>query len=212
VVRKDVAMRATGLTVEAAILIALAAGCDATGPDATGPSGGTVEIRTLHNTYRPLDLVIVHVTNRLQEPIFNDLCGGEIEGRGFPELGWNGSYGTGRVCMFDPEPQPIRIDPGETIRDSLHVNHVSYVGEWRFNLLLRDAQGAVLPEHLRVSNTFLVLGYWHPRLRPQVICRRAAWTQLLRWCGSECLAVCRAYHQCRATSGCTWHSELPPWW
>jgi hypothetical protein len=119
-----------------------------------------IEIRTLQAVYQPLDLAVAHITNHSGAPVFRDLCSGHIEGRRAPDDEWNGSFGSGRACALPagiPPPAPQRIEPGETVSDTLPINGNSYAGEWRFQYYLRDADGDLLPLDERISNVFRVV-------------------------------------------------------
>lgn len=139
----------------------LLAGCGGifTGVD-TVDSMPQVEIRTLKSVYRPLELAVAVIHNAGAEPIFRDPCAGHIEGRRTPNDPWNGSYGSGRACALtggQEYPKPVRIGPGESMSDTLHINSLAYEGEWRFQFQLFDARGKLLPLEQRVSNVFQVV-------------------------------------------------------
>lgn len=118
-----------------------------------------LSIRTERSEYRPLEWIVVTTRNVAGTPVYDDHCGGEVQGLEF--LGrWNASYGTGRACLW-PDPAKWRsysvvIPPGAVHVDSFHVNGRAYAGTWRVELRLRDESGALLPEEQRVSNTFRV--------------------------------------------------------
>ena len=137
--------------------------------DATGPAslvGPAVTVRTERTAYRPMDLVTITTTNNSSRTVWDDHCGGELQGLEY--LGrWNGSYGSGRACVDlrgadDWRARAIPIPPGGTHVDVLHVNGSAYTGTWRAELLLRDDAGRLLPSLRRTSNTFRVTGDWSP--------------------------------------------------
>ena len=93
-------------------------------------------------------------------PVFRDLCSGGIEGRHTPAEPWSGSYGSGRACILLPGfplPQRQRIGPGELVTDALPINGDAYVGEWRFQYFIYDADSHLLPLSDRISNVFQVV-------------------------------------------------------
>ncbi len=149
-------------------------------PPAAGPAAGASRVRFPHldgrasdtcrprvradrESYRPLDMVVVTTTNRSRRTVYDDHCGGEVQG--FEYLGeWNASYGMGRGCDW-PDPaawrtHSVAIPPGATHVDTLHVNGRAYTGTWRVVLTLRDTAGAPLPEGRGISNTFRVRSGW----------------------------------------------------
>ena len=126
---------------------------------------GTVGIRVDRAQYRPADPVIVTITNRSGRTIYDDHCGGEVQGYEYLQR-WNGSYGMRRLCSALELPYPrtpiIAIPHGATARDTLFVGSTAYTGTWRVMLELRDEANAALPEDQSVSNTFRVQGLWAP--------------------------------------------------
>jgi hypothetical protein len=148
------------------VLIVLACAISACG--GTGePSapGGPISVRTDRSDYRPLDVVLVATTNRTGRTLYDDHCGGEVQG--FEYLGrWNGSYGSARACLAldadDRRASRVAIPPGATHLDTMYVNGRAYTGTWRVALDLLDEDGAPLPEERRVSEPFRVHGDWRP--------------------------------------------------
>jgi len=130
--------------------------------DGTAPALalGLVNVQAARTEYRPMDLVVVTTTNRSDQVVYDDHCGGELQG--FEFLGrWNGSYGAARACA-DVETEQltnhrVAIPPGATHVDEFHVNGQAYAGSWRVELLLSDAAGRLLPQSARVTNTFRVV-------------------------------------------------------
>jgi len=57
-----------------------------------------VEVVALAQTVHPLDPVVARITNRSTEVVYENLCGGALEGYGYVPGEWNGSYGYGRAC------------------------------------------------------------------------------------------------------------------
>lgn len=135
--------------------------------DATGIGGepGNVTIQTDRADYRPMELIVVTTINRSGRTVYDDHCGGEVQG--FEYLNrWNASYGAGRGCV-DHDPRNWRLHSAPirdraTHVDTLHVNGQAYSGTWRVQLYLRDEAGDPLPEDQRTSNTFHVVGTWLP--------------------------------------------------
>ena len=131
--------------------------------DGTAPafSLGLVSVQAARTEYRPMDFVVVTTTNRSNQVVYDDHCGGEMQG--FEYLGrWNGSFGSGRACAEVGTGQPmdhhlVAIPPGATHVDELPVNDRAYAGTWRVELLLRDAAGRLLPERARITDTFRVV-------------------------------------------------------
>ena len=124
------------------------------------PSRLDVEIRTAQAVYRPLDLAVARIANHSGVIVFRDLCSGQIEGRRSAADEWNGSYGSGRACALPAGvryPEPQRIAPGESVSDTLPINADAYAGEWRFQYILYDEDGDLLPLEKRNSNVFRVL-------------------------------------------------------
>jgi hypothetical protein len=124
-----------------------------------------VTTRTDGSEYRPGQVIIVTTVNRSDGVVYDDHCGGEVQG--FELLGeWNASYGVGRGCLdVDPadwRARSIPIPRGSLHADTFHVNGLAYTGTWRVRLDLRDAGGELLPDSRSVSNTFHVKGAWSP--------------------------------------------------
>jgi len=145
--------------IRAAACLALLGCADSTGPGSlVGPA---VTVRTERAEYRPLELVAVTTTNSSSRTIWDDHCGGGMQG--LEHTGdWNGSYGSGRACMdIGPGPadwrmRSVPIPPGGTHVDALPVSGQAYAGTWRVALTLRDDAGRLLPIQRRASNTFRV--------------------------------------------------------
>jgi len=143
----------------------IAAGALACG-DAAGPEfGQEITIQTNSSDYEPGQLIIVTTTNRSDHVVYDDHCGGEVQG--FEFLGrWNASYGAMRACyLFDragAHALEVPIPGGSTHADTFHVNGQAYSGTWRVRLYLRGENGVSIPESQAVSNTFRVGGTWSP--------------------------------------------------
>lgn len=151
----------TPLAVLAAATV-LNAGCT----ESTKPADRLIEVLSDRQSYRaqPPELVVITTRAAIADTIFDDHCGGELQG--FEYLGrWNGSYGGGRVCLRG---QPIAgrdripIPPGTVHMDTFHVNDRAYTGTWRVELNLRDRDGVLFPLEQRISNTFRIEGTWTP--------------------------------------------------
>jgi hypothetical protein len=146
-------------------LISLAAlGCH----DTTAPAAGDrrVTVRTDHIVYRPLELVVVTTVNRTGAVVYDDHCGGEVEGYEFLKQ-WNASYGMARIGFdFDTTTDwrlhSIAIPVGAAHVDTMFVNDRAYTGTWRVTLYLRDESGTALAQDQRTSNTFHVNDTWIP--------------------------------------------------
>lgn len=144
------------------IIAAVLPACDSapTARNEVDESRLDIEIRTLQEAYRPLDLAVARITNRSDVPVFRDLCSGQIEGRRTAADEWNGSYGSGRACAVPagrPYPESQRVAAGETVTDTLPINSEAYEGEWRFQYFLYDDDGDLLPLEARISNVFRVV-------------------------------------------------------
>jgi hypothetical protein len=131
----------------------------ACGDGGAGPGSQSVAVRTERAEYRPGNLVVVTTTNRSGRTIYDDHCGGEVQGYEYLEE-WDANFGAARVC-WEPVPA-VAIPPGTAHVDTLGVNGQAYTGTWRVELRLLDDAGAPLPEAQRVSNTFRVRGTWAP--------------------------------------------------
>lgn len=135
--------------------------------DTSGPQveHGQVVIRTGATTYQPVQLVVVTTTNLSGHTIYDDHCGGEVQGYEFLHR-WNASYGAARACV-DVDARDWRAHsaaiPGNSIHvDTFHVNSRAYSGTWRVRLDLWNEIGMPLPEAQSTSNTFQVHGTWSP--------------------------------------------------
>lgn len=135
--------------------------------DSSGPqsAAGEIAIRTDRTEYEPNQLIIVRTTNRSGRLVYDDHCGGEVQGFEFLKK-WNASYGAARGCFnFDPgewQRRSIAIPNGSVHVDTFHVNGRAYTGTWRVQLYFRDEVGELLPENQSVSNAFRVNGTWSP--------------------------------------------------
>lgn len=135
--------------------------------DNTGPqvADREITIRTERSDYRPNELIIAQTTNRSGRLLYDDHCGGRVEG--YELFGeWNASYGMARGCrLYGPDDwreTSIAIPDGTVHVDTLHVNGRAYTGTWRVRLLLRDESGARLSDGQSISDTFRVSGTWSP--------------------------------------------------
>jgi hypothetical protein len=145
-----------------------ALGCrGSSGPGSLPPAapGASVRILTDRTEYRPTERVIVTTTNLTGRAVFDDHCGGEVQGFEYLQR-WNASYGMGRGCLSrDPggwRQRSVPIAAGGTHVDTMHINGQAYSGTWRVQLLLLDEAGEPLADAHRVSNTFRVRGGWTP--------------------------------------------------
>ncbi len=147
------------------MLLACAAAAGCRGAAESGVPDGRVGVRVDRGSYRPLDMVVVTTTNRSPRTVYDDHCGGGIEGFEYLKR-WNGSFGAGRGCTEPGEgggwAHDVAIAPGAAHRDTLFVSAQAYTGTWRAALSLRDGAGALLPEPERTSGTFRVQGAWAP--------------------------------------------------
>jgi hypothetical protein len=120
-----------------------------------------VRVEALAPSYRPLDPAVARITNQSPVTVYENLCGGLLEGYGYVPGEWNGSYGTARVCYESsdriPGPNFRPISPGSSVDITLPINDSAYAGQWRFNVDLRDAEGDVLPLAQRASEPFEVI-------------------------------------------------------
>jgi hypothetical protein len=143
------------------VLTVAAVGCH----DAAAPRDEPLAIRTDRLEYRAGEPVVVTTTNRTGRTVYDDHCGGEVQGYELVKE-WNGSFGFTRYCIF-PDPAAWRtysvaIPDGATHVDTLSGNVDEYSGTWRVQLALRDETGAALPEARRTSNTYRIRGTWTP--------------------------------------------------
>ena len=118
-----------------------------------------VSVEALATVVHPLDPVVARISNNSGVTIYESLCGGQIEGWGYVPGKWNGSYGSGRGC--DLESLTLKrnyraIQPGATVLDTFYINSRAYAGQWRFNFVLQDPNGDLLPLEKRVSQAFTV--------------------------------------------------------
>jgi hypothetical protein len=120
-----------------------------------------VEVIALAQVAHPNDPVVARISNGSSEVLYENLCGGQLEGFGFVPGEWNGSYGYGRVCMYDSRENGTSglrpIQPGASVLDTFYVNDQAYAGSWRFNFDLQDRDGDLLPLERRVSQPFEVV-------------------------------------------------------
>ena len=130
----------------------------------TGLVPHSITVQTDRTEYLPVQMIVVTTLNQSGLVIYDDHCGGETQGFEFLQR-WNGSYGEGRMCMdsWSSLANPgVAIPSGTLHSDTFYVNNQSYTGTWRVNLALRNSKGELLPESLRISNAFRVLGNWTP--------------------------------------------------
>ena len=119
-----------------------------------------VQVTASASSYRPLDPAIARITNLSSVTVYENLCAGQIEGFGFVPGEWNGSYGSGRACIYSghiPGPGFRPIAPGSSVEDTLHINGEAYAGRWRFQFDIYDSDGDLLPLEQRVSEPFEVV-------------------------------------------------------
>lgn len=120
-----------------------------------------IEVVALAQVAHPNDPVVARISNGSNEVVYENLCGGQLEGFGFIPGEWNGSYGFARVCLYDRgehgTPGLRGIQPGASVLDTFYVNDQSYAGSWRFNFDLEDRDGDLLPLEHRVSQPFEVV-------------------------------------------------------
>src|SRR5215207_297373 len=88
-----------------------ALGC-ATAPEDASPP---VTVRTQHTAYRPVELVVITTTNPTGATVYDDHCGGEVQGYEFLKR-WNASYGVAGGCRdidaTDWRSRSVAIPPG----------------------------------------------------------------------------------------------------
>ena len=134
---------------------------DAPGEGAIDEAGIAVRVEADRGRYRPLDPVVVRITNQSDHTVFENLCAGELEGYGFVPGEWNGSYGEARVCYVDPGVPPDgwgyrSIPPASSVVDTFFVNSQAYEGQWRVRLDLRDIENDSLPLNRQMTPAFRV--------------------------------------------------------
>ena len=151
-------------TALVAALLAIAA-CSDAAPRVVEPEvGGTIDvsITTERSAYKAGDILLVRTTNRGTGMLYDDHCGGAVEGFEFLKE-WNGSYGVSRICNKmiprDNSDMVHPIPPGTTHVDTLHVSAFAYTGTWRARLSILDGRRQPLPDSLRVTDTFQVAGW-----------------------------------------------------
>ena len=119
-----------------------------------------VRVVALVRVAHPLDPVVARISNRSAEVVYENLCGGELEGFGYVPGEWNASYGFARACLAGggpPKAPYLRpIEPGSSVVDTFYVNDLAYFGSWRFNFDLQDGDGDLLPRARRISEPFQV--------------------------------------------------------
>jgi hypothetical protein len=131
------------------------------------PADGVVTVWADPHERRPGDRVIVQTYNRLPRMVYENECGGQVQGYELHHQ-WNGSYGFGRACASSDQDDRGRLShvpiaPGATHIDTLFVSGGAYVGTWRVELELYERVGerfVRLPEAQRASKTFHVRGGW----------------------------------------------------
>jgi hypothetical protein len=119
-----------------------------------------VRVTASASTYRPLDPARARITNLSSVTVYENVCAGQIEGFGFVPGEWNGSYGSGRACVYSsriPGRGFRAIAAGASVEDTLHINGEAYTGLWRFHFDIYDADGDLLPLEQRVSAPFEIV-------------------------------------------------------
>ena len=125
---------------------------------------GTIDfaITTERSAYKAGDVLLGRTTNRGTQTLYDDHCGGEVQGFEFLKE-WNGSYGVSRSCNKmiprDNSDMIHPIVPGTTHVDTLHVSGFAYTGTWRVRLWILDGRRQPVADSLSVTSPFQVTGW-----------------------------------------------------
>ncbi|MCG6987469.1 MAG: hypothetical protein LJF06_04730 [Gemmatimonadetes bacterium] len=123
-----------------------------------------IQICIDRSEYHALDPVVFTISNGQTRDVFEDVCGGEIEGRASPQDPWgNFSSGTVRMCNGwvsnhqDVLETMVPLPRGELVTDTLVLSYWADPGQWHLLINVVGADGLSIRDHPFGSPVFQVV-------------------------------------------------------